>query len=277
MKNTFKYLVLLCCLILNFSCAKEYGPYEYAPTANFMETYISLKETDEAINFKLFMYNRIDKSQISVTISGDSVVETGSEGAVYGTDFTISPEPTEVDSNHLSWTLNELEDLDTVTFVLTPLHNPYSIENRKFLFTIESTEGNLKVGGQSSLKLTLNNVDESIEGYELSVSPKALNFTDTPIASGEVSQPKALTLTAKNLTEEITVVKTTNFKFSLSDDPETAKDILTIPLTSISNNNVTFYVFFAPTSSSSGTKTGQLLIQSYGVKDAKVALRGTQL
>lgn len=276
MKTAYKILFILFCISIGYSCTKEYGPYEYAPTANFLETSISLSETDAPVEFGLFLYNRTDKSEVSVTISGDSVVETGIQGALYGDDFLISPEPTSINGNKLTWTLTDFNSNDTTVFRVTPIHNPLSIEHKKFSFKIDATDGNLQVGGRSSLQLMINNVDESIEGYELGVSPLFLNFT-TGVAAGDISEAKSLTLTARNLTKDVVVIKTANFKFSMSDDPDTAKEVLVIPLTAFVNDQVTFYVFFAPTSSSSGSKSGQLVIQSYGVKDAKVALRGNQI
>lgn len=276
MKNINRNIILLLFLGLVFSCVKEYGPYEYAPTANFLTTNVSLKETDDPFEFDVFLYNRTDKSQVAVTVSGDSVVETGYQGAIYGVDFTISPEPTEIYGSRLVWNLNDFNSTDTTTFRIIPVHNTLSIENKKYQFKIVSTDGNLNVGGQSVLQLAINNVDESIAGYEMTVSPKSLNFT-TGVAAGDISEGKMLTLTVQNLTEDIAVIKTSNFKFSMSSDPDTAKEVLVIPLTAVVGGQISFYVFFAPTSSGTGSKSGQLVIRSYGVKNAKVALRGNQI
>lgn len=268
------YLGVIGCVFLT-ACEKEYGPYDYAPTVNFLETAISLNETSQEKGFQLFIFNRKDKTEANVRLIGQAVEETGFAGAVYGTDFTIQPEPTRVD-DHWVWDLPFSAGSDTINFRLIPLHNKASIENSKFLLNLSSTSENVQVGGQSLLKMTFNNTDEAIEGYELSVSPRSLVFS-TPVSQGQISDGMKLSLTVKNLTKDIAVVKTNNFKFSMEDDPETSKEILVIPLSSVVDGEVSFYVFFAPNTSSSGSKSGQLYIQSYGVKDARVALRGTQL
>lgn len=275
MKHLRIYLSIFILGVIACSCSKEYGSYEYAPAINLTKTNIALSETDAATAFNVFIYNNAAKySDVRIVVEGEPVVETGSEAAVYGTDFTISPAPVVAD-NKLTWELTQFDN-DTVRFLLTPIHNKQSIENHKYQLKIKSVSEGMAMGGQSSLKLAFNNVDQTIEGYELSSSPKSLVFTPS-IASGSISEGKALTLTAKNLSKDISVSKTENFKFSLTNNPHESKDILVIPLSSIVNDNVTFYVFFAPKSSSSGSKSGQLLIKSYGVNDAKVALRGTQL
>lgn len=274
MKYIKNYLLIFLLCSIVFACSKDYGPYSYEPSVNITKTSINLSETDESTPFNVFIYNNIGLSNVNVLIEGEPVIETGSEAAVYGTDFTITPAPV-VSDNKLTWELSQFNN-DSVNFVVTPIHNKQSIENHKYQLNIKSISSGLAMGGQSTLKLSFNNIDQTIEGYEMSVSPKSLVFTPA-IAQGSVSEGKAVTLTAKNLTKDISISKTDNFRFSLTSNPNDSKEILVIPVSSIVNDNIVFYVFFAPKSSTSGSKSGQLLIKSYGVNDAKVALRGTQL
>lgn len=267
--------VTLFLLVILASCEKEYGPYTYVPTANFTETSITLKETDSPQSFNLFLYGSKNQENTNVILEGTPLIETSSVGAIYGEDFIITPVP-QIIENKLIWNLTDFSTESSINFQVTPVHNKKSIETHKYAMEIISVSDNISMGNQSLIKFTFNNVDEAIEGYSLTADQRSLSFTPG-LPAGSISDGKPLTLTSTGLTKDIIVLKTENFKFALTNNKEEASDILIIPVSKIQNGNATFYVFFAPASATTGTKSGQLYIQSYGVKDVRVALRGTQI
>lgn len=275
MKTISIISVTLFLLVILTSCEKEYGPYTYVPTANFTETNITLKESDNSQSFSLFLYGSKTPNNTNVTLEGSPLIETGSIGAKYEEDFIITPAP-QIIENKLTWNLTDFSDESTITFEVTPVHNKKSIEIHKYTMEIRSVSNNISIGNQSLIKFTFNNVDEAIDGYSLGIDKRSLSFTPG-LPGGSISDGKPLTLTSTGLTRDIIVTKTENFKFALTNNKEEASDILVIPVSKIQNGNVTFYVFFAPASATTGSKSGQLYIQSYGVKDVRVALRGTQI
>jgi len=159
MKKIYLLLDLLFVVIISSSCSKEYGPYEYDPEVNFTESKILLKETDKNGLFKVFIYNNMKKVlDAKVSIEGSPIVETGSDSAVYGTDFIVSPAPSVNIDNKLLWELSNFEK-DSILFTIIPIHNQLSSKIHKYQLAIKSVSKGLSIGGQSDLTLQFNNVD----------------------------------------------------------------------------------------------------------------------
>ena len=279
MKTIIKLIPVIFWGILFFSCEKQYGPYEYAPSVNFFTTNITLNEnSNDAVEIMVFIHTPEFKSQKApdsktIVIKGYPVESTLAEAAKYGVDFTTVPEP-EIQDTLLIWTFSdEAFQQDTARIVLTPVHDEYSIENKQFGFRIDGISPQLVMGSQSALSLTVRNVDAAILGYSLTAAPLLVNCPNTEV--GTVSATSALfSLTSTGLTRDIIVAQTPEFKFSLTDNSADALDLLVIPVDKLdASGKVDVYVFFAP--SARGTRSGALYISSYGVGDARVALRGT--
>ena len=279
MKAT-KLILFILSVVIFSGCEKQYGPYEYAQSVNFFSTNLTVSEDENSTEIKVFIYTPEFNAQkkadnISVMVKGYPVKNTLAEAAQYGVDFTTTPEP-EIQDTLLIWTFSS-EDFqkDTALIVLNPIHDYFSIEDKQFNFFIDDANLQLDMGSHSTLTLNIKNVDTAIQGYSLSAAPTAVSCPNT--ATGTISTtPAMFTLTSTGLTKDIIVAKTPDFKFSLTDNSADAQDLLVIPLDKLDESGkVNVYVFFAPTAK--GTRTGSLYISSYGVRDARVALRGTGL
>lgn len=264
-------LLIISTLSILVSCDKIYGPYQYEPTVNFDTTQISINENGIAVTRKIFVHNNIGLKDGKAYVKINGVPETGFDSAVYNVDYTIEPAPQELNGN-LFWDLSQLSD--TFSFSIHPIQNKKSIEAHKIKMQITSTAGGMAVGGQSILYTTITNIDKSIEGYSVTTSLSILNFSTTPIALGQTSAPQQLDITGVGLTKDVLVQAPVGFKVSYDESKDVLRDAILLSA-AIANNKVKIWVRFAPPlSSTKGSKSGILTIQTYGVEVKKVVLVG---
>jgi len=264
-------LLVISALFILVSCDKIYGPYQYEPTVNFDTSQISINENGIAVTRKIFVHNNIGLKDGKAYVKINGVAETGFDSAAYNVDYTIEPTPQELNGN-LFWDLSQLSD--TFSFSIHPIQNKKSIEAHKIKMQITSTAGGMAVGGQSILYTTITNIDKSIEGYSVTTSLSILNFSTTPIALGQTSDPQQLDITGVGLTKDVLVQAPVGFKVSYDESKDVLRDAILLSA-AIANNKVKIWVRFAPPlSSTKGSKSGILTIQTYGVEIKKVVLSG---
>ncbi|MDN4164339.1 endonuclease [Cytophagales bacterium LB-30] len=207
-------------------------------------------------NLNFDVERRFDGPDLQVKISSD-YSGTGSPASATWTDLSVSI-PAPAASNDI-W--STVSGIDVSSFAGS---------NRYIAFVYTSTATN-------SSRFTLDNVTLSEAGTgstdpTLSTSAPASGFNFGYVVSGNSSTSQSYTLTAANLTGDVSL--TTAAPFAISTDNTNFSTALTIPQASA--NGATIHVRFSPTTADGQVSNGTISHATAGVTSFTVALTGTE-
>lgn len=196
---------------------------------------------------------------------GAVVISVDSTSTVVNTDYTIDPAPV---SGLI--TLNLLKGATEASFTVT-LINPI-IDNKVLVFKLTSASGDV-VLPESGLTATLTVKNNT--PVEPTITASVSSFDDFgTVNNGIASESKSYTVTGTNLTTNLTVTASSNFRVSL--DNTVFNNVLTINNNEFKSGPVTVYVQFLPGTGNNQNLTGTITNSSAGAIDKVITVSGTE-
>lgn len=260
--SNFKSLILKIAMlssVLFASCIKDKMeiPLNIAMVNFSSDSYTIVKNNVDAYTITLPLSLPLEKDgTIKVSIDTSGTADTS--------NFSIDPD---ISSDIII--LNLHKDAIEATFTVTSKNN--FADDKKIVFKINSSSGGI-ILANNNLISTVTMKGNNPTTPEITTSLASLDDFGL-ITNGSASSSKSYTISGRNLTQNVAVVASDNFKVSV--DNVSFSNVLSIDFNNVNNSSVVVFVKFIPLSGSNQTITGAVLNSSTGVLTA-VSLSGQE-